>query len=178
MTVDGVPVTVSGELDWQAPVSPVPAALVVLVALGIGIVVAVRAPAASVLVTLVGAAAAGTVGLAGSLGLPPGADTEPALVALPAVTLALVGVGLAVRGRPGLGPKLVLALAGVPLLVWSVLLLRALTAPVVPTSLPDAVARSLVAVVLGVGLTSLVAAGRAVLTPGSDPVDRPGVPVT
>ncbi|MEX1162803.1 MAG: hypothetical protein WEB03_04415 [Nitriliruptor sp.] len=170
LTVDGEPVTVSGELGWEPSVSALPAGFVALLVLGAGVAAASRFPAASVTVTLVGVVAAGTVGLAGSLGLPPGADSEPALVLLPAVALALVGVGLAVRGRAGLGPELIGALAGVPLLVWSVLLLRALTAPIVPTSLPDVVARLLVAVALGAGLASLVAAGRAVLAlPGQDP---------
>jgi hypothetical protein len=131
------------------------------------VVLLLRRPLLAPIVTVVGALAAGVVGLAGSLGLPPGADTDPAHLILPAVSLALVAVGYAVRSRPGIGPTLVGALAGVPLVVFSVLLLRALTAPIVPTSLPDLGARLLVAVVLGAGVASLVAAGRALVGMGS-----------
>jgi hypothetical protein len=167
VTVDGEDVVVRGELAWLPPVSPIPAALTVLLVAALGVILLLRRPVLAPIVTVVGALAAGVVGLAGSLGLPPGADTDPAHLILPAVSLALVAVGYAVRSRPGIGPTLVGALAGVPLLVFSVLLLRALTAPIVPTSLPDLGARLLVAVVLGAGVASLVAAGRALAGMGS-----------
>jgi hypothetical protein len=178
VTVDGEDVIVRGELAWLPPVSPIPAVLTVLLVAALGVVLLLRRPALAPVVTIVGALAAGVVGLAGSLGLPPGADTDPAHLILPAVSLALVGVGYAVRSRPGTGPMLVGALAGVPLLVFSVLLLRALTAPIVPTSLPDLVARLLVGVVLGAAVASLVAAGRALVGAGPGTSDGRTVPST
>jgi hypothetical protein len=171
VTVDGEDVVVRGELVWLPPVSPIPAVVTVLLVAALGVALLLRRPVLAPVVTVVGAVAAGVVGLAGRLGLPPGADSDPAHLLLPAVSLALVGVGYAVRSRPGIGPALVGALAGVPLLVFSLLLVRALTAPIVPTSLPDLVARLLVGVVLGAAVASLVAAGRALAGPGPGTTD-------
>jgi hypothetical protein len=165
LTVDGEEVVASGELVWLPPASPVPAAVTVLLVAGLGVALLLRRPAFAPVVTVVGALAAGTVGVAGSVGLPPGADADPAHVILPAVSLVLVGVAFAVRSRPGLGPALVGGLAGLPLLVFSVLLFRALTAAIVPTVLPDLAARLLVAVTLGAAIAALVAAGRSVVGP-------------
>lgn len=165
LLVDDVPVEVSGELDYLPSPSPVVPVLVLVLVLAGGAAVALRRPAALPVVALVGAAAALTVGVASVVGLPPGADSEPALLILPVVAAALVGVGAAIRRREGLGPRLVTALAGLPLVVWGVLLSRSLTAAIVPTALPTGVARLLVAMVLGAGIAALVVAARTVLTP-------------
>jgi hypothetical protein len=170
LLVDDQPVEVSGELAYLPSPSPVVPGLLLVVVLAGGVALALRQPAAVPVVALAGALAAGVVGVASVVGLPPGADTEPALLILPAVAVVLLGVGAAIRGRPGVGPRLITALAGLPLVVWGVLLARALTSAIVPTALPSGVARLLVAVVLGAGLASLVAAARTVLvTPTPTP---------
>lgn len=168
LLVDGEPLTVAGELDWVPRTSPAIPAIIVAVVIGLGGIAVWRRPSAAPLVGIVGAVAAATVGVAGAVGLPPGADVDVALLILPAVAVALAGVGFAVRRREGVGAKVVGALAGLPILVWSALLLSALTAPIVPTVLPDAAARALVAVALGTGVVAIGAAARAVLTPPSD----------
>lgn len=160
LTIDDQPVEVTGELDLLPAPSPLPPLAVLVLVLAGGVALALRAPAAVPALPLVGALAAGTVGIASSLGLPPGADDDPALYALPAVALLLLGVAAAIRSRPGIAPRVVAALAGLPLVVWGVLLSRSFTSAIVPTALPDTVARLLVAVVLGCGLAALVAAAR------------------
>jgi hypothetical protein len=165
LVVDDQPVEVSGELGYLPSPSPIVPGLLLVLVVAVSVVAGLRRPAAVPLVAAVGAAAAATVGVASVVGLPPGADTEPALLILPVVALALLGAGLATRSRPGIASRLVTALAGLPLVVWGVLLARSLTSAIVPTALPSGVSRLLVAVVLGAGLASLVVAARTVLTP-------------
>jgi hypothetical protein len=169
LVVDDQPVEVSGELDYLPSPTPLLPGLVLVLVLAAGVLAGLRRPAAVPAVAAVGAAAATTVGVASVVGLPPGADTEPALLILPVVALALLGAGLATRSRPGIASRVVTALAGLPLVVWGVLLARSLTSAIVPTLLPSGVSRLLVAVVLGAGLASLVAAARTVLTPPEPP---------
>lgn len=164
LTVDGQPVTIAGELVWRPGGMPWPAGLAVAVAALAGAAVW-RRPDLAPWVAAAGVLPAAALGVAASVGWPPGADTEPALLLLPGVTLLLVGVARLVRSRPGIGPQLIGALTGVPLLVAGVLWSRALTAPIVPTALPDAGARVLLAVTLGVGVSAVVAAARRVLVP-------------
>jgi hypothetical protein len=171
LTVDDEPVEVSGELDYLPAPSPVVPGLVLLLVLAGGTLLALKRPALVPLVALTGAVAAGVVGLAAVVGLPPGADREPALVVLPGVALVLLGVGVVMRGRPGTGPRLVGALAGLPLVVWGVLLARGLVSAIVPTALPSGVARVLIALVLAAGLASLIAAARLAT---ASPAPQPG----
>ncbi|WP_052664916.1 hypothetical protein [Nitriliruptor alkaliphilus] len=165
LTVDDQPVEVAGELHYLPSPSPVPPVAVLVLVLGAGVALALRRPTAVPLLALAGAVAAAVVGAASVTGLPPGADSEPALLILPGVALVLLLVAVAIRGRPGIGPRLIGALAGLPLVVWGVLLIRSLVVPIVPTALPNGVARVLVAVVLGTGLASLVAAARLLTAP-------------
>lgn len=165
LTVDGQPVVVSGELDWLPPASPLAPLVVTLLVAAVGVLAVLRRPGAVLPVAVVGAVAAAVVGVAASVGLPPGADADPALVILPGVAVLLALATLALRGRAGTAPRLVGAFAGVPLLVWSVLLWRAFVSPIVPTVLPDLVARLLIGVVLGAGLAALFSAARILAGP-------------
>jgi hypothetical protein len=179
LSVDGQDAAVSGQLDWVPSPSPVLPVIVTLVVAALGVVLVLRRPAVAPVVALVGAAAAGTVGVASAVGLPPGADWEPALVVLPAVTLLLVGVSRLLRRRGGTGAAVVTALAGFPILVWSVLLVRAFASPIVPTALPSPLARVLIAVALGVGLVAVVDTARAVLrAPSTPPPSTTAAPST
>lgn len=169
LIVDDRPVEARGELDHLPSPSPVLPALVALLALGVGLLVAVRAPSTAPLVAAIGALAAGVVGAASVVGLPPGAEADPTLVVLPGVALVLVVVAIAIGGRPGIAGRVVGGLAGLPLLVWGVSQAGALTRAVVPTTLPDAGARLLVAVALGAAVAALAAAGRAIVAAPAGP---------
>ncbi|MTV25181.1 hypothetical protein FTX61_07125 [Nitriliruptoraceae bacterium ZYF776] len=179
LALDGQPLVVRGELDWVPGPSAVVPGLLGLLAVALGLVLGWRAAGRGPLVAAVGAVVAGVGGVAASAGLPAGADQDPVLVILPAVTLLLAGVGAwAVRNRPGLAPRLVAALAGFPLGVWAVLQIGALTRPIVPTQLPTDLARVLVTVTLAVGIAALVGAARTLLTPApaAGPTTAPAAP--
>lgn len=169
LTVDDRPVEVRGELDHLPSPSPVLPAAAALLVLALGLAVALRMPAGAPSIAAIGAVAAGVVGVAAVVGLPPGAEADPTLLVLPGVALVLVLVATAIRGRPGIAGRVVGGLAGLPLLVWGASQVGALTRAVVPTALPDGVARLLVAVVLGAAVAALAAAVRAVVAVPPEP---------
>jgi hypothetical protein len=169
LAVDDRPVEVVGVLDHLPSPSPVAPAAAALLALGVGLLVATRMPPAVPLVAAAGALAAAVVGAASVVSLPPGAETDPTMLVLPAVALVLVVVAVAIRGRPGIAPRVIGGLAGLPLVVWGASQVGALTRAVVPTALPDGIARLLVAVVFGTAVAALLAAGRAVVVPPPGP---------
>lgn len=169
LTVDGEPVVAAGELVWVpggAPVVPVGLALLVAAA---GVAAVLRGGVAARWVAVAGALPAAVVGVAATVGWPAGADSDPALLILPGMAVLLAVVSHLIRSRPGIGPDLLGAASGIPLLVWGVLWSRALVAPIVPTVLPDVAARSLVGVVLGVGVTAVVAVVARLLRPDAAP---------
>lgn len=179
LAVDGEPVVVSGQLDWiPGPSAVVPGALAAM-ALAAGVALGWLAAGRGPRFALAGAIVAAVGGAAASVGLPAGADQDPILLILPAVTLLLAAVGTwAVRNRPGLAPRMVAAMAGFPLLVWAGLQVGALTRPIVPTLLPTAVDRVVVTIAAAVGIAALVGAARTLLTPPAIPVasDEPAAP--
>jgi hypothetical protein len=170
LRVDGQPLTLTGELRWLPGPSPaVPGSVALLAVAGAAALARLRPGWAPAAVAAGGLLALGT-GLAGTTGLPAGADADPFLVVLPALALAVVGVGaLLGRGGParGTGPagraRLVAAAGGLPLLVWVVLQAAALTRPIVPGALPAGLVRTAVAVAAVTGLAGLLVAGRTAL---------------
>ncbi|MTV27587.1 hypothetical protein FTX61_19530 [Nitriliruptoraceae bacterium ZYF776] len=168
ITVDEQPVAVSGQLTWFPPASPLLPALAFLIVGAGATALVLRRSAAATAVAAVGAVAAAVVGTSASVGLPSGAQAEPATFILPLVALVLAGVAVTIRRRPGSAPRVLGALAGVPVVVWGVLQSGSLTAPIVPTPLPAALARSLIAVALAAGLAALVGAGRSLVSSGTD----------
>lgn len=163
LVVDGRDVTVQGELVWvPGPTPLVPVGLVVVLA-ALAVAAAWRWPGTAGWMALAGTAVTAAVGAAKLTVVPAGAEGEPALVVLPAVTLALLTVGL-VAGRRGIGRAgLLVAAAGIPLLIWGVLQAGALSRPIVPGPVPAVWVRVAVAVAVAVGLASLTAAVRALL---------------
>jgi hypothetical protein len=161
LLVDGRQVEVSGQLAWvPGPTPVVPWGLTVLVA-GLVVGLVVRRPGWLTPVVLTGAAVTGLAGLAATVGLPPGADGEPSLVVLPVMAVALVvgGRWLATSGRrSGL---LLTAAAGLPLLVWGVVQVGALTRPIVPGWLPVGAVRAATMLAFAAGSAGLVAGTRA-----------------
>ncbi|MEX1164618.1 MAG: hypothetical protein WEB03_13680 [Nitriliruptor sp.] len=162
--VDDEPVTVSGRLEWLPSSIPLLPALVFLAVAALGIALVWRRTGATAVIAAVGAVAAAVVGVASSVGLPSGVQVDPATVFLPGVALAIAASAHLIRRRPGLAPRLIGGSAGVPLIVWVALRFDALTAPILPTSLPAHLARSLIAAAFGAGLAALFGTGRLLLT--------------
>jgi hypothetical protein len=159
LVVDGSPVVVAGRLEWLP--GPPPLLPGVLVAAGL----AAAAWAARRWPPLPSAAAGtivvGVVGGVSALGLPPGGDSDPALLALPVVAGLLASVGR--QRRP-----LVTAAAGLPLLAWGVLQAGALTRPIVPGPLPAGAVRVAVVLAAAAGIAALGAGVRTWRSPASD----------
>lgn len=161
LLVDGVPVTVRGELVWLPGPSPAgPVALVgglVLVMVALAVIRPDRVP----WMVLGGALATGAASLASNVGLPPGADGDAALVILPLLALALAALGLRLTSREeGWRGPLIGAAGGVPLLVWGILKSGALTRPIVPPPLPTGLVRFITALALAIGVAAAVALVR------------------
>lgn len=164
LVVDGQEVVVRGELNWLPGPTPVVPVVLVVGLLGAAVAVVLRRPAVARGLTLVAAGAGLAVGTAQNIGLPPGADGEPATVVLPVLAAAAVGLG-GWRRRRSAGPAgtLLTAAGGVPVLVWAIVQAGALTRPIVPGPLPVGVVRVVVAAAIAAGVAALVAGGRTVL---------------
>jgi hypothetical protein len=152
MLVDGEPVVVTGRLEWVPGPSPLLPGALVVAGLAAAFVAARRWPALPSAV--VGILVATTAAVAGAWGLPPGAEADPALVALPASAALLAALGRVRR-------PLVTAAGGLPLVAWALLQAGALTRPIVPGSLPTGVVRIAVVVALAAGAATVAAGVRA-----------------
>jgi hypothetical protein len=193
VVVDGQPVTVTGELVWVPGPAPVVPALLVLAAVAAAAALAWHG-AGAVPATIGGAAVVAlAAGASTVLGLPSGADGDPFLLVLPALALVVVGAGMVVARRDARAPAdrppadpgprdgvrgpLIAAAAGLPLLVWAVLLAGALLRPLVPGPWPVEVVRVVVVAVAAAGLAGVLAAGRLTLAAtaldGPTPSARP-----
>nr|WP_325231855.1 hypothetical protein [Egicoccus sp.] len=164
LVVDGQDVVVRGELVWTAGPPTFVVALLVALAVVLGAAVAVRWPRmVAGLVALAGVVALG-VALAANLGLPAGMDAQSVPVVLGGLALgiAVLGALLSRRGdgRDRLRGDLLAGAAGVPLLVWVVLHLGALTRPILPGPLPTGAVRAAVVLVAAAGLAGLAALVR------------------
>jgi hypothetical protein len=187
VVVDGQPLAVAGELVWLPGPNPLVPGLLVLTAVAAAVVLAWRE--AGVVPVAVGTAAllALAAGASTTLGLPTGADGDLFLLVLPVLSLVVVAAGLAVARRDARTPDegardaaaggarvrgaLIGAAAGLPLLVWAVLLSGAFLRPLVPGPWPVGVVRAVVAVVAAAGLAGMLAAGRLALA--ATALDRP-----
>ena len=158
LEVDGQTVEVSGEITFEAAVSPLPwLALAVVVAAALGLLGG-RLPEVvlPVLVAGVGVLATG-VAWVGYSSQPPGtgASVVPAVVGLIAVVLAVAAVALASVRTVGL------LAGGVFLATWGVFRLAVLSNPVLPTTVPFGLERLVTALALGVGIGAVVVAFRS-----------------
>ncbi len=157
-TVDGTPAEVTGELIWHPSQSALPWVLLVVAAAAVATVVARLGVApAGWLVAATGAAAFVVTWGQHSIN-PPGAGGETLALAASglAAVAGVVGATLGAR-RPGIGDAP--ALIGAALLVvWALRRLSGLWLPILPTDLPAAADRAVVAAALGVGAGVLVVA--------------------
>ena len=162
LRVDGRDVLVSGELSWvpgPGAATPVGAVAVLLAAV---LLLLVRRPSWVGPTVATTAVVALAVGIAANLGLPPGAEGELSLVALPLGALTLVLAGT-VLGRRHEAARILVPASGVPMAVWGMLQLGTLTRPIVPNPLPLMAVRTTVVLVLAVATAALVVAGRGLL---------------
>jgi hypothetical protein len=163
--VNGSPVDISGRLLWYPDASPLPGIVAGVLGLAAVIGLGLRDPDRSILggVTVAALAAVG-VSLPAIVGLPAGMTTQPLLIVLPLVAVLVAVAGYSVRARSSFG-VVVAGAGGVPLMVWAITQVGALTKPIVP---PDAVPTLLVRVVvglaIGVGAGALVTGVRALLS--------------
>ena len=176
LLLDDEPVLIRGELTWHpGPPWWVPV-LWLLAALGLAGVLVRRARVPVATLAAVVALPAGGAGVAMVVGQPPGADGDPFLVALPALALAVALVALRARRHEptGVRARLLAAAAAVPLLVWGVLQVGALTRPIVPEPLTGAMLRPVVAAALGLGAVVLLETARDALGALPDRLEEAG----
>jgi hypothetical protein len=152
IVVDGTATEVQGTLTYEHAMSPLPWALVALVAAGLvgwfGRRHAVRTAGAALL--LVGLASV-VVGRADFSATPDGGG-NPLLWALPVVGVLAAVVALA---RAGKGTAVVAVLASVATLSsWALLRFTVLTKPVLPTDLPLGLDRGSTAAALGIAVAA------------------------
>ena len=174
--LDDEPVVIRGELVWHpGPPAWVPV-LWLLGALGLAGVLVRRTPVPLAALAGVVALPAGAAGLIMVLDQPPGADGDPFLIALPALAVAVAVVALRVQRREptGMRARLLAAAAAVPLLVWGVLQVGALTRPIVPEPLTGAMLRPVVAAALGLGAVALLETARDALGALPDRLEEAG----
>jgi len=155
IVVDGAPAEIQGELVYEEAVSPLPyIGLAVIVAGLLGFYgrrPGVRLAAGLLTVT---SAAAVVVGW-GDYSSTPDGGGNPLHWALAAVAL-VTAVGAVVLARRAAG--VVLALASVAALSgWALFRIEVLLKPVLPTELPDALDRTVVALALGVSVGAAIA---------------------
>ena len=180
LVVDGRDVEVRGVLDWVPGPSPALPVGAVLLAVAAGVWSSLRRESGLSVAIAVGAVLTGVVGLTSSVGLPPGADAEPALVVLPALAGGvLVAARIWCRRDAGRSSWLVPA-AALPIAIWGVIQWGSLTRPIVPGPLPSELVLATTAVAFGTAAAALAVVGRRVLAataldPDLDPdtVERP-----
>jgi hypothetical protein len=177
LLVDGDPVTITGVLRWEEPISPLPWGALVAAVLAVTVLVTRRR---SSLVTAVASLVAG--GLAAGLavaersGLPSGAQSAVITTAVPVIGAAagVVAVGLAFAGRRA-GATLALLLSVAATIGWVLLRVTVFTEPVLPTTLDPAIDRAGTAVAAGIAVAiAAVGARSGALAPGAPVVGPSG----
>ena len=168
LVVDGDPVTITGVLRWEQPISPLPWVALVAAVVAVTVLIARRW---SGLVPAVAALAAG--GLAAGMaiaersGLPSGAQSGLVTVVVPVVAAlagaAAVALGLAGR-RAGAAITTLLSVAAT--IGWVLLRVDVFLEPVLPTRLDPAIDRAGTALAAGLAIAvALVVTGSGALAP-------------
>jgi hypothetical protein len=172
LIVDGRQVELTGSLTWLPGPSPALPIGLTLVLAAVTVAVVWRWRAALVPLLAVAIVAGAAIGAAKLIGLPAGADGEPALLVLPAIATGAVLLGT-VLGRRQAAATWLIPAAGVPVLVWGILQSGALVRPIVPGPVAVEVVRVVVAATLAIGAAAVAAAGRQLLAATRVTVDDP-----
>jgi hypothetical protein len=163
LVIDGRDVTIEGELDWlpgPSPALPTGALLLTLIA---GVGVALRRASWLPVTIAVGTVLTGAVGLAASVGLPTGADAEPALVVLPALAASMLGAARLWASRDPGQAAWILPAAALPIAVWGIVQWGTLTRPIVPGPIPSEVVLLVTATAFGIAAAGATVIGRKLL---------------
>lgn len=163
LEVDGVVVTVRGELEWVPGPGPAVPLGLGLVALGLVGAVGWRAAPRFPALVGVGAALTGGVGVAATASMPTGSDVEPALLVLPGVALGVLALGRWWRRSGDARAAWLSVGAGIPVGIWGLVQFGSLTRPIVPGPVPVALVRPVTAIALAVGLAAIVLLARVAL---------------
>ena len=166
LLLDGEDARIEGVLVWMpGPAPAVPLTLLIVTIAAAGWLSA-TAPARRGVGVLSVALLTLTTGVTARMLAPPGADTEPALIVLPAVAVA---AWFLARIGPGAGTagSFVHDVAAVPLLGWGLWWSATWWRPVPPTALPIGLVRLVVAAALAVGIAGVVALLRRGLAAAS-----------
>ncbi|HAS11249.1 MAG TPA: hypothetical protein DCS55_12155 [Acidimicrobiaceae bacterium] len=168
LVVDGDPVTITGVLRWEEPISPLPwVALVAAVAAGTALVVRRSSGLVVAVASLIAGALAAGVAVAERSGLPSGAQSGVITVVVPLVAAAAgaTAVGLGAVGRRA-GATITTLLSVAATIGWVLLRVDVFTEPVLPTTLDPAIDRAGTAVAAGIAVAiAAVVAGSGALAP-------------
>lgn len=173
MVVDDAQILLVGELDWLPGPSPVQPAGALVLALAAGVWLGLRREQTLSAAIGIGAAVTGALGVAASVGLPPGADVEPALVVLPGLAVAVLGAARWWSGRDPAQAGWMVPAAALPLAVWGVVQAGALTRPIVPGPVPSEFVALAAALAFGIGAAAAMAIGRRILAATALDPDAP-----
>jgi hypothetical protein len=173
LVVDDAQVTVEGELDWVPGPSPVVPAGALVLCVAAGVWLALRRESALTAAIATGAVLTGAVGVSASVGLPTGADAEPALVVLPGLAAAVLGAARWWAGRAPARARWLVPAAALPLVVWGIVQAGTLTRPIVPGPVPGQAVALITALVFGVGAAAATTLLRRVLAATALDPDAP-----
>jgi hypothetical protein len=178
LVVAGDPAVISGELVWHPGPAPVVPGVVLVVGLALGLAVAWRSATGAAAVAAISGVLALAVVLSGRVGLPTGADTDPALLPPAVVAVAAPLLALLARSRSAGERAALVAIGGIAAVATVLLDVSALTSPFVPSLLPSVAVRGLLGAVLGLALAALAAAAKTALAalPDLDPDPTPPPP--
>jgi hypothetical protein len=165
LLVDGEPVTVTGELVWLPPNTPLLPGMVALVAAGLAFVATRPDRRLVPAVVGVGAVLGLAVGLPQTIGLPQGAVGPVLPVLLPAIGLGGAVLAMLLRRRDERSSTLLGLLSALPVIATALVQTAAFTAPTVPGPIPAIGVAAALGAALGLAVGALAGGAPSLVTP-------------